>query len=62
MSASLKMTSDLLEELAAEWNITSGETCVGVHRSTGKVIESKSVSSLAKMLDAWTRDLYMAVC
>jgi hypothetical protein len=58
----MKLTSELLEELAAEWKISSGEICVGVHRSTGKVIEAKSDSSLAKMLHDWTRDLYMAVC
>jgi hypothetical protein len=62
MSASLKLTSEILEELAAEWKISSGETCVGVHRSTGKVFETTSVSSLVKMLQSWSRDLYMAVC
>jgi hypothetical protein len=58
----MKLTSEILEELAAEWKITSGEMCVGVHLSTGKVIEAKSASSLAKMLQSWSRDLYMVVC
>ena len=62
MSASLKMTSDLLEELAAEWKISAGETWMGVHLSTGKEIEAKTQSALVQMLKSWTRDLYMAVC
>lgn len=62
MSASLKLTAELVEELSAEWNISSGEKWVGVHHSTGKVIEAESVWKLAVKLDSWLRDLYMAVC
>lgn len=62
MSASLKLTAELVEELSAEWNISSGEKCVGVHRATGKTIEAENLSKLAVKLHSWLRDLYMAVC
>lgn len=62
MSASLKLTAELVEDLGAEWNISSGENCAGVHRSTGKVIEAENVSKLVVKLDSWLRELYMAVC
>jgi hypothetical protein len=62
MSASLKMTCELVEELSAEWKISAGEMWTGVHLSTGKEIEAKTQSALVQMLKSWTRDLYMAVC
>jgi hypothetical protein len=60
--AHLKLTSELFDDLREDWNISSDENWMGVHRSTGKKFEAKSLSSLVKMLHSWTRDLYMAVC
>jgi hypothetical protein len=62
MSASLKLTSELLDEMKSEWVISSSEGWKGVHRETGKVIEAENASKLATKLSSWVRDLYMAMC
>lgn len=62
MFASLKLASEVLEDMKSEWDVSSDGVWKGVHRSTKKVITAETESKLADLLRAWTRELYMAVC